>query len=64
MRLVVAYIRYLDCRRPLELFPDDFWENTDAGETRAKENDTDSTDLAETGAKDNPTCKEIGASKN
>jgi hypothetical protein len=52
----------LDCRRPLELFPDDFWTSTDAGETGAKENDTDSTDLVETGAKVNARGKrELGA---
>jgi len=49
----------LDCRRPLELFPDNFWTTTDLGEIGGKEDNMGNTNPIETG-----TNKEDGIDKN
>lgn len=49
----------MDCRRPLELFPDNFWTTTDLGETGGKEDNMGNTNPIETG-----TNKEDGIDKN
>lgn len=50
------------CRKPLELFPDDFCTSTDIGETQAKGNGTNNNaDPRGNDAKENAKDKEIVA---